>query len=147
MSNKKTMESAMIDQKTAKPAGMPSLDEVLLQSNDLPWRAKSLPGVSEKMLWRDETGGSSIALIKFDKGASIPEPHLHASNQFMYCLKGKYEYTKTGVTLTPGSFYWNPKGNVHGPTLAHEETIVVEIYDGPHYPQRPSWYANDEDAR
>ena len=53
----------------------------------------------------------------------------------------------TGVTLTAGSFYWNPKGNVHGPTLAHEETIVVEIYDGPHYPQRPSWYANDEDAR
>ena len=51
----------MIDQKIAMPAGMPSLDEVLLQSNDLPWRAKSLPGVSEKMLWRDETGGSSIA--------------------------------------------------------------------------------------
>jgi 2,4'-dihydroxyacetophenone dioxygenase len=24
---------------------------------------------------------------------------------------------------------------------------VLEIYDGPHYPQRPSWYANDEDAR
>ena len=113
----------MTDQKTAMsmPAGMPSLDEVLLQSNDMPWRAKSLPGVSEKMLWRDE--------------------------QFMFCLKGKYEYTKTGVTLTAGSFYWNPKGNVHGPTLAHEETIVVEIYDGPHYPQRPSWYANDEDAR
>ena len=139
----------MTDQKTAipMPAGMPNLDEVLLQSNDMPWRAKSLPGVSEKMLWRDEQGGSSIALIKFDKGASIPQPHLHASNQFLFCLKGKYEYTKTGVTLTAGSFYWNPKGNVHGPTLAHEETIVVEIYDGPHYPQRPSWYANDEDAR
>src|SRR6476659_602589 len=79
------------------PAGMPRLDEVLLQSNYMPWRAKSLPGVSEKMLWRDEQGGSSIALIKFDKGASIPQPHLHASNQFMFCLKGKYEYTKTGV--------------------------------------------------
>jgi hypothetical protein len=65
----------------------------------------------------------------------------------MFCLKGRYEYTKTGVTLTAGSFYWNPKGNVHGPTLAHEETIVLEIYDGPHYPQRPSWYSNDEDAR
>jgi 2,4'-dihydroxyacetophenone dioxygenase len=51
------------------------------------------------------------------------------------------------VTLTPGSFYWNPKGNVHGPTLAHEETIVLEIYDGPHYPERPSWYSDDEDAR
>jgi quercetin dioxygenase-like cupin family protein len=139
----------MSDQNMAPPmpAGMPNLEEVLLQSNDIPWREKSLAGVSEKMLWRDEKGGSSIALIKFAAGAGIPEPHLHASNQFMFCLKGKYEYTKTGVTLTPGAFYWNPKGHVHGPTLAHEETIVIEIYDGPHYPQRPSWYANDEDAR
>ena len=99
------------------------------------------------MLWRDEKAGSTIALIKFDAGAGIPEPHLHASNQFMFCLKGRYEYTKTGVTLTAGSFYWNPKGHVHGPTRAHEETIVLEIYDGPHYPERPSWYSNDEDAR
>ena len=139
----------MTDQKTAMPmpAGAPSLDEVLLQSNDIPWRAKSLPGVSEKMLWRDDKGGASIALIKFDKGASIPEPHLHASNQFMFCLKGRYEYVSTKVVLTAGSFYCNPKGNVHGPAIAHEETVVVEIYDGPHYPQRPSWYANDEDAR
>ena len=65
----------------------------------------------------------------------------------MYCLKGHYEYTSTGVALRAGSFYCNPKGNVHGPTLAHEETVVVEIYDGPHYPERPSWYSNDEDAR
>jgi 2,4'-dihydroxyacetophenone dioxygenase len=146
---RKEVETKMPEQKTMPPmpAGMPSVEEVLLQSNDIPWRAKSLAGVSEKMLWRDEKLGSSIALIKFDAGAGIPEPHLHASNQFMFCLTGKYEYTKTGVTLTPGSFYWNPKGHVHGPTLAHEETIVLEIYDGPHYPQRPSWYANDEDAR
>ena len=33
------------------------------------------------------------------------------------------------------------------PTVAHEETIVLEIYDGPHYLERPSWYSNDEDAR
>lgn len=131
----------------AMPAGMPKLDEVLLQSESMPWRAKSLAGVHEKMLYRNEESGASIALIKFDKGTSIPQPHLHASNQFMFCLQGRYEYTATGVTLTEGSFYWNPKGNVHGPTLAHEETIVVEIYDGPHYPQRPDWYKNDEDAR
>jgi hypothetical protein len=65
----------------------------------------------------------------------------------MYCLSGKYEYTKTGVTLLPGSFYCNPKGNVHGPTLAHEETVVVEVYDGPHYPQVPDWYTDPKDAQ
>lgn len=128
------------------PAGMPSLDEVLLQSEAMPWRPKSLAGLHEKMLWRDEETGASIALIRFEQGVSIPVPHSHASNQFMFCLQGRYEYTATRVVLTPGCFYWNPKGNVHGPTLAHEETIVVEIYDGPHYPQKPSWYTDERDA-
>lgn len=132
---------------TGMPLGAPSLEEILLQTNDMPWRAKSLQGVHEKMLWRDEATGASVALIKFEKGASIPTPHMHASNQMMFCLSGHYEYTATGVTLKPGSFYCNPKGNVHGPTLAHEDTVVVEIYDGPHYPRRPDWYDNDEDAR
>jgi quercetin dioxygenase-like cupin family protein len=129
------------------PPGAPGLEEILVKSGAMEWRPKSLEGLHEKMLWRDETTGATIALVKFERGAGIPEPHRHASNQFMFCLSGRYEYTRTGVVLTPGSFYGNPKGNVHGPTLAHEETIVLEIYDGPHYPERPSWYTSDEDAR
>ena len=128
-------------------SGAMDVSEVLLATEEYPWRPKSLPGLFEKMLWRDDESGASIALIKFEKGCSIPAPHSHASNQFMYCLTGHYEYTSTGVELKPGSFYWNPKGHVHGPTIAHEDTIVVELYDGPHYPQRPSWYTDDQDAR
>ena len=129
------------------PEDAPKLDEILIRTEAMPWREKSLKGVFEKMLWRNEESGASIALIKFAKGAGIPEPHSHASNQFMFCLSGRYEYTRTGVVLTPGCFYCNPKGHVHGPTLAHEETVVVEIYDGPHYPQKPSWYTDERDAR
>jgi 2,4'-dihydroxyacetophenone dioxygenase len=125
----------------------PSLAELLVQSGDLPWRAKSLKGVHEKMLWRDAASGASIALIRFDKGAGIPAPHSHASNQFMYCLEGRYEYTATKTVLTPGCFYANPKGHVHGPTLAHEDSVVLEIYDGPHYPVKPDWYTDPLDAR
>ncbi|MBS0325633.1 MAG: cupin domain-containing protein [Proteobacteria bacterium] len=128
------------------PERAPDLTEILIQSRDLPWRQKSLAGVAEKMLWRDETTEATIALIRFEKGAGIPAPHSHASNQFMFCLSGRYEYLKTGVVLTAGCFYCNPRGNVHGPTLAHEETVVVEIYDGPHYPQKPSWYSDERDA-
>ncbi|MCY1389518.1 ChrR Cupin-like domain protein [compost metagenome] len=124
-----------------------NLEEILLETDRMDWRPKSLPGLFEKMLWRDEETGASIALIRFDQGTSIPTPHSHASNQFMFCLQGHYEYTATGVTLKPGSFYCNPKGNVHGPTLAHEDTIVLEIYDGPHYPQMPDWYTDEQDAR
>ena len=74
-------------------------EELLLQSESIEWRPKSLPGLYEKMLWRDEGTGASIALVKFDRGVGIPEPHRHASNQFMFCLRGKYEYTATGVVL------------------------------------------------
>ncbi|MFM9883884.1 MAG: cupin domain-containing protein [Burkholderiales bacterium] len=130
----------------ASMPGGPNLQEILIQTRDMPWRAKSLKGVHEKMLWRDAATEATIALIKFEKGCGIPQPHLHASNQFMVCLEGRYEYTATGVVLTPGSFYCNPKGNVHGPTIAHEDTVVVEMYDGPHYPVKPDWYADEKDA-
>ncbi len=129
------------------PNGAPKLEELLLHTDAIAWREKSLKGVSEKMLWRNEETGASIALIKFAKGAGIPAPHYHPSNQFMFCLSGRYEYTSTGVVLTAGSFYCNPKGNVHGPAIAHEETVVVEIYDGPHYAHKPDWYSDERDAR
>ena len=121
--------------------------EMLVDTAGLDWRPKSLAGVHEKLLWRDESTGASIALIRVERGVGIPEPHLHASNQFMFCLSGRYEYTATGTVLTAGSFYWNPKGNVHGPTIAREETVFLEVFDGPHYPERPGWYSDDRDAR
>ena len=123
------------------------LREVLLQTEDMEWVEKSLAGLSHKMLWRDPETEASIALVRFEKGSGIPSDHKHASNQFMFCLSGRYVYLSTGTTLTKGSFYWNPKGAVHGPTLAEETSVLLEVYDGPHYPERPSFYDNDEDAR
>jgi len=123
------------------------LREILLQTDDLEWVEKSLAGLSHKMLWRDPVTEASIALVRFEKGSGIPSEHKHASNQFMFCLSGRYVYLPTGTTLTKGSFYWNPKGCAHGPTLAEETSILLEVYDGPHYPERPEFYDNDEDAR
>ena len=86
------------------------LREVLLQTEDLEWVEKSLAGLSHKMLWRDPETEASIALVRFEQGSGIPSEHKHASNQFMFCLSGRYVYLPTGTTLTKGSFYWNPKG-------------------------------------
>lgn len=121
--------------------------ELLLSTDELGWRPKSLRGLSEKMLWRDDQSGASIALIRFKKNVGIPKKHIHASNQFMFCLAGAYEYVDSGLVLTPGCFYWNPAGNPHGPTIARESSILLEIYDGKHYATRPDWYGDDEDAR
>ncbi|WP_218004620.1 cupin domain-containing protein [Microtetraspora niveoalba] len=121
--------------------------EILLHTGDLEWADKTLAGLSHKMLWRDDATGASIALVRFARGSGIPSRHSHASNQFMFCLSGRYTYVPTGLTLTEGSFYWNPKGSLHGPTRAEEDTVLLEVYDGPHYPTQPEWYSDPDDAR
>lgn len=121
--------------------------EILVQTQDLDWVDKTLAGLSHKMLWRDDETGASIALVRFEKGAGIPSRHAHAANQFMFCLRGRYTYVPTGITLTDGAFYWNPKGSMHGPTVAEEESVLLEVYDGPHYPTQPDWYTSPDDAR
>ena len=121
--------------------------EILVQTGDVEWVDKTLAGLSHRMLWRNEETEASIALIRFRQGAGIPSRHSHDSNQFMFCLSGEYRYVPTGITLTPGSFYWNPKGSMHGPTIAVQESVMLEIYDGPHYPTMPEWYTDPSDAR
>jgi quercetin dioxygenase-like cupin family protein len=121
--------------------------EILVQTQDLEWVEKTLAGLTHKALWRNEDTGASISLVRFQKGSGIPSRHSHASNQFMLCLSGRYLYVPSGITLTAGSFYWNPKGSLHGPTLAEEDSVLVEVYDGPHYPTQPDWYSSPDDAR
>jgi quercetin dioxygenase-like cupin family protein len=121
--------------------------EILLQTQSLPWAEKTLQGLSQKVLWRNDDTGASITLVRFLKGSGIPSRHSHASNQFMFCLSGRYTYLPTQLTLTTGSFYWNPQGSLHGPTRAEEETVLLEFYDGPHYPTQPDWYTDPQDAR
>jgi len=93
-------------------------------------------------LWEHPQTGASIALFECPKGVGVPTRHVHASNQFMYCLKGEYEYTATGLVLKPGTFYMNPKGHPHGPTIARKDSLMIEIYDGPHYFTRPSYHTD-----
>lgn len=100
-------------------------------------------GFRQYFLWKNEETGASIALLDYEPGGRIPTRHTHASNQFMYCLSGDYEYTDSGLRLRPGSFYMNPKGHPHGPTIAHARTRLIEIYDGPHYDEKPEFHTDE----
>jgi len=89
------------------------------------------------MLWHNRETDASIALFKVAEGARIPRSHVHASNQFMYCPRRRYLYVASNLVLTPGTLYWNPKDHPHGPTVAEEEPLLLEIYDGRHYYEDP----------
>ncbi|MEZ5722815.1 MAG: cupin domain-containing protein [Paracoccaceae bacterium] len=120
--------------------------EILIKPEDLdPDKWLDFPeyGFRQYFLFKNEETGASIAILEYDAGGRIPVKHTHASNQFMYCLKGDYEYTDVGLRLTPGSFYMNPKDNPHGPTIAHEPSVLIEIYDGPHYYEKPEYHTDE----
>ncbi|GHU01702.1 hypothetical protein FACS1894154_11670 [Betaproteobacteria bacterium] len=119
--------------------------EVLIERDKLDpdqWIDFPAYGFRQYFLWKHTKTGASIALLEYEKGGRIPVKHTHASNQFMYCLEGDYEYTDVGLRLKPGSFYTNPKGNPHGPTIAHERSVLIEIYDGPHYDEKPIFHTD-----
>lgn len=100
-------------------------------------------GFRQYFLWKNPDTGASIALLEYQKGGRIPVKHSHASNQFMYCLEGDYEYVDVGLRLKAGSFYMNPKDHPHGPTVAHEKSLLIEIYDGPHYYEKPVFHTDE----
>ena len=120
--------------------------EVLIRQQDLDpakWIDYAEYGFRQYFLWKNAETGASIALLEYQKGGRIPVKHSHASNQFMYCLEGDYEYTDSGLRLKPGSFYMNPKDHPHGPTVAHERSVLIEIYDGPHYYEKPVFHTDE----
>ena len=100
-------------------------------------------GFRQRYLWQNEGQNGTVALLDFKEGGRIPIKHVHASNQFMYCIEGDYEYIDTGLRLAKGSFYMNPKDHPHGPTLAHTRCLLLEIYDGPHYYEKPSFHTDE----
>ena len=119
--------------------------ELLIQTQDLdPAKWIDFPdyGFRQYFLWKNTETGASIALLEYQKGGRIPVKHMHAWNQFMYCLEGDYEYTDVGLRLQAGSFYMNPIDHPHGPTIAHERSVLIEIYDGPHYHEKPVFHTD-----
>ena len=56
-------------------------------------------GMRVNVLWEDPGSGASISLLDVPEGAGIPTRHVHASNQFMYCLEGEYEYLQREPSL------------------------------------------------
>jgi 2,4'-dihydroxyacetophenone dioxygenase len=123
----------------------PKTLEILIQEADLkPENWLNFPeyGFRQYFLWKNSATGASIALLEYEPGGGIPVKHSHASNQFMYCLEGEYEYTDSDILLTKGSFYMNPKDHPHGPTVAKTWCRLVEVYDGPHYYEKPVFHTD-----
>ena len=81
------------------------------------------------MLHQNETTGGVTVLRKFKAGVTVPA-HIHPqANEFVYVLSGEWE--ESGVVHRPGTFFFAPKGELHGPHQARTEVVSLTIFDGP----------------
>ena len=93
------------------------------------WKPGPYPGVELMVLHQNQQTGGVTVLRKFSAGMTIPA-HIHPdANEFVYVLSGDWE--ESGITYSPGTFFFAPRGSKHGPHFAKTEVISLTIFDGP----------------
>jgi quercetin dioxygenase-like cupin family protein len=98
-------------------------------SSDKTWQPGPYPGVQLLILHKNEKTQGVTVLRKFEAGATIPA-HIHPrANEYAYVLSGEWE--ESGTTYTAGSFFFAPRGQLHGPHTAKTEVVSLTLFDGP----------------
>lgn len=83
------------------------------------------PGVTAHWLYKEEGGGASAVLLKYEPGARVAE-HQHVGHEHMFVIEGD-EYDEYGE-YPAGSFVINPPGTKHSPG-SHGGCIALLIYE------------------
>jgi quercetin dioxygenase-like cupin family protein len=98
-------------------------------SKDKAWQPGPYDGVELLVLHKNETNGGVTVLRKFRAGLTVPA-HIHPeANESVYILSGEWE--ESGASYTTGTFFFVPKGVLHGPHHAKTEVISLTMFDGP----------------
>jgi anti-sigma factor ChrR (cupin superfamily) len=70
------------------------------------------PGVTAHWLYKEDDGGASAVLLRYEPGARVAE-HEHVGYEHIFVLEGD-EYDENG-SYPAGSFVINPPGTKHSP--------------------------------
>lgn len=101
----------------------------ITQSESQPWQPGPYAGVELKVLRKDPATGGVTVLRKFAAGITVPA-HVHPlANETAYVLSG--EWDEDGQVYGPGTCFFAPRGERHGPHHARTEVISLTIFDGP----------------
>ncbi len=86
---------------------------VKINESEIVWAPLEMPGVSMKVLHRDEESGAMAVLTRIAPGSSIPA-HFHTlADETVYVLAG--DFVEDGASHGPGSYFVGKAGIPHGP--------------------------------
>lgn len=94
----------------------------ILRSEELPWRAHSVPGVAVKPLHVDKATGRITSLVRFDPGVEYPA-HLHAAEEELLLLAGDFEIH--GRTMGPGDYCRGEAGSTHASGVTRTGALLL----------------------
>ena len=86
---------------------------VKVRQQEVGWTPLDIPGVSMKVLFKDEATGAMTVITRMDAGAVIPAHfHTHA-DETVFVLGG--DFVEDGESFGPGSYFAGKAGTPHGP--------------------------------
>jgi quercetin dioxygenase-like cupin family protein len=102
---------------------MPELSESVVSSARTEWTARGIPGISVKVLRRDENGQSS-SLVRFEPGAKFPA-HDHPAGEEVFVLEGEVQIGRHH--LKAGDYLYAPPGVKHAASSAQGCVFLVSL--------------------
>ena len=100
----------------------------------LEWTPTRFPGISSKVLMRDDARGLMTALFKFEPGAVLPD-HVHQDIEQTYVIEGSLQDGEG--TARAGAFVWRPAGSRHD-ARSPDGAVTLSIF------LRPNRFVGDE---
>ena len=98
-----------------------------LNVDAMPWEPTKYPGISWKILYREENGSAFTALMKMEPGSRLPK-HEHTDVEQSYVLQGSLADDE-GV-CTGGNFVWRRPGSVHS-AWSPDGALILAVFQKP----------------
>lgn len=103
--------------------------DYLVRAGDLGWiQTDKVGSAFMKVLWTSAQSGGWAVLYRWKKGFTAP-PHKHLGAIHCMIISGRLKVG--GNVLESGDYIYEANGMVHGTTEALEDTVHLNIADGP----------------
>ena len=101
--------------------------DLAVAAEEIPWVPQE-EGRWFKPLHFSSQSGSWINLVKMEPGRQIRR-HVHAGGAVhAYVLQGSWRYLERDWIAVPGSYVWEPPGDVHTLEVLGDETMITLFF-------------------
>jgi len=110
------------------PPADAQLEDIYVANDDSGWIQTDKEGKAFlKVLWTSKSGGWAV-LYRWKKGFIAP-PHKHLGSIHAFIYSGRLKIRD--IILAAGDYMYEPNGMMHPITEALEDTLQLNIADGP----------------